>query len=332
MTEELLHQPVLLREVAQFLAPGATPAERPRRLIDGTLGNGGHAARLLADDPAARLIGIDRDRAALERARRTLAFAADRVTLVHGEYADMARIADEAGWGEVDGILLDIGISSPQIDTAERGFSWRMDGPLDMRMDRESPVTASRLLNRADERELERIFREYGEIRQARRLANRMVLRRESAPFATTGELAAFCDEVLGRSRPGQLPSPTLVFQALRIAVNDELGQLERGLAAAESLLAVGGILAVITFHSLEDRMVKNYIRDAARSCICPPGLPVCCCGKTATMTPVNRQVVTASPEELAVNRRAASAKLRAAQKIAVAPQPQQQAGRNTPL
>ena len=185
-----------------------------------------------------------------------------------------------------------------------------------MRMDDRSPLTAGRLLNQAPEEELARIFREYGEIVQARKLAAAAVAKRNVKPFGTTRDLVALCDEVLGVSRPGRLPHPTLVFQALRIAVNDELGQLSKALVEATGLLKEHGRIAVITFHSLEDRIVKNYFRDESRDCICPPGLPVCTCGHRASLRMVTRKPLTPGEKELAANRRAGCARIRAAEKI----------------
>ena len=312
MTEDFVHVPVLAREVAESFG---FSEDAPARLIDGTVGGGGHSALLLRKFPRLELLGIDRDDAALARAERTLAFAGSRVALVRGDYSAMAQFAAERGWESVDGVLLDIGVSSPQIDRPERGFSWRNDGPLDMRMDRRSPVTASRLLNTAPEAELERVFRCYGEVPRSRKLAAAVAARREERPFATTSEFAALCDAVLGRAKPGKLPSPTLPFQALRIAVNDELGELERGLAEAVRILKPSGRLAVIAFHSLEDRIVKHFFRREAAECVCPPGLPVCVCGKRASLRIVTAKAVTATGEELAVNRRAACARLRVAEK-----------------
>ncbi len=313
MGAEFIHTPVLRREVLEYLT---FSIDRPTRMIDGTVGGGGHSATLLKQYPKLELLGIDRDESALTKASESLSFAGDRVTLIQGDYARMAEYAQKQGWEKVDGILLDIGISSPQIDQPERGFSWRTNGPLDMRMDRRSELTASRLLNRASEKELESILREYGEVQKSRRLASAIVSRREQQPFATTQDLVDLCDEVLGHSRPGRAPAPTLVFQAIRIAVNDELGELERVLPVAENLLNKGGRIAVICFHSLEDRIVKNYFRYAAVNCTCPPGLPVCICGKKPTLKVVTHKVVTASEEELAENRRSASAKLRVAEKL----------------
>ena len=306
------HIPVLAGEVLRYFGE----IEPFRKLLDGTLGNAGHSKRLLEAHPDLEVLGIDRDRDALERARLHLGGLAGRVRFVHGEYADMGKIAAEANWSEVDGVLLDIGVSSPQLDEAARGFSWRQDGPLDMRMNREELLTASRVVNRYTEEDLARIFRDYGELPQARRLARAIAERRAEKPFAATVELAEFCETVLGRSRPGKLPLPTLVFQALRIEVNGELEQLRRGLKEALKLLRPGGRLAVITFHSLEDRIVKQFMHEAARECVCPPGLPVCVCNHHAELALPVRGVITAGADELARNRRAAPAKLRIADKV----------------
>jgi 16S rRNA (cytosine1402-N4)-methyltransferase len=313
MERKFEHIPVLAKEAEEVLN---LPSETPARLIDGTVGGGGHAAMLLKHFPHLEILGIDRDQWALEAAAEKCAFAAARITLVRGNFADMAEAAARNNWDEVDAVLLDIGVSSPQLDTPERGFSWRSDGPLDMRMDDRNPLTAGRLLNQAPEEELARIFREYGEIVQARRLARAAVEMRERRPFGTTADLVRLCDEVLGVSRPGRLPHPTLVFQALRIAVNDELGQLEAALVRGCALLKKGGRIAVISFHSLEDRIVKNFFRDESTGCHCPPGLPVCRCGHTASLRTVTKKPIVPGDDETAVNRRAACAKLRAAEKI----------------
>lgn len=309
---EFEHIPVLWREVLTHLT---FPADRPARLIDGTIGGGGHSALLLKKYPQLELLGIDRDSAALTKAAETLAFAGERVKLHRGDYSTLAAAAKEHGWDKVDGILLDIGVSSPQLDHPERGFSWRADGPLDMRMDQRNPLTASRILNFADIDELTRIFREYGEEPKARKLAAAVVEAREKKPFAVTGDLMELCDRIIGR-KPGKLPAPTLAFQALRIAVNDELGELERALPDAVELLNKNGRLAVISFHSLEDRIVKEFFRAEAAECTCPPGLPLCVCGKVKRLEIVTRKGETASKEELAENRRAACARLRVAEKL----------------
>ena len=308
---EWIHQSVLLNEVLEAFPFG----EERKLLIDGTLGNGGHSAALLRKYPNLHILGIDRDADALGRAAQTLEFAKDRVTLVHGNFSDLAGKLQEYGAEKADGILLDIGVSSPQLDDPSRGFSWRADGPLDMRMDRSSPENASRLLNRAPEAELAEIFREYGELRSARKLAAAVVETRQKKPFATTLDLVELCDKVLGKSRPGTLPMPTLVFQALRIAVNDELGELRQALQAAMEVLAPGGRLAVISFHSLEDRIVKRFFKEEAASCVCPPGLPVCVCGKQSSLKIVTPHALTATDEERSANRRSACAKLRIAEK-----------------
>ena len=304
------HLPVLPREIVDFFT---FPPEKALRMVDGTLGNGGHSRLLLEANPRMKLLGIDRDSAALSRAGKQLEFADDRVALRRGNYSEMKQLAADVGWEQVDGILLDIGVSSPQLDDQSRGFSWRFDGPLDMRMDSDSEVTASRIVNRSSEEELTRIFRDYGEVREARKLARRIVEAREEKLFATTGELAEFVEKVLGRSRPGKLPVPTLVFQAIRIAVNDELGELEKGLKAAVELLAPGGRLAVISFHSLEDRIVKNFFREKTRGCICPPEFPVCVCNHVPELAIVSKKAITAQKDELDANRRSAPAKLRLA-------------------
>ena len=304
------HIPVLAEGVLEHLV---FPADRKVRMI----GGGGHSSLLLEKYPQLELLGIDRDEMALENAAKKLEFAKDRVHFRHGEYANMKEYAAELNWEGVDGILLDIGVSSPQIDLPERGFSWRNEGPLDMRMDQSSEVTAGRILNFSSEEELTRIFREYGELRSAAKLARAVVEQRAVNFFGTTADLVALCDRTLGKSAPGKLPIPTLVFQALRIAVNRELEQLEEGLAGAAELLVPGGRLAVISFHSLEDRMVKEFFRRESTGCICPPGLPVCCCGhKPMLNLPLRFKVVTASKEELKSNPRAACAKLRIAEKL----------------
>ena len=303
------HIPVLAAEVTAQLG-----AVRPlKRLIDGTLGNGGHSRLLLEQNPELEILGIDRDTAALERAQKNLSCFNGRFAAVHGQFAQLADLAAAHGWEQVDAVLLDIGVSSPQIDDPSRGFSWRSEGPLDMRMDRTQSLTASRIVNFYSEQELATLFYEYGELKESRQLARAIVQAREVKPLASTADLCAICDRVLRKKHPGQLPSPTLVFQALRIEVNGELRQLEQALTAAQKILRPGGRLAVISFHSLEDRIVKNFLRDASRECICPPGLPVCVCNNHAKFNLPVRGVITAGAEELAANRRSAPAKLRIA-------------------
>lgn len=305
------HLPVLYREVLEYLTVNG-----PCRIIDGTLGSGGHSSLILKANSQAELLGIDRDGDALERAGDNLAFAGERVKLRRGNFSELADFAKETAWDSVDAVLLDVGVSSPQIDDSKRGFALRLDGPLDMRMDRRSQITASRILNQRPETELARIFYEYGEERRSRRLARAIVERRRTKLFERTLEFASFCESVLGKSRPGKLPTPTKCFQALRIAVNDELGELERALAEAVPLLKSGGRLAVISFHSLEDRIVKEFFREQAASCVCPPGLPVCICDHPPQLRILTRRPIRAQADEIEFNRRAASAKLRVAEKI----------------
>jgi len=305
------HLPVLYREVLEYLT-----FDGPCRIIDGTLGCGGHSSLILKANPQAELLGIDRDGDALERAGESLQFAKDRIHLVRGNFSELANSAMEIGWDHVDAILLDVGVSSPQIDDSKRGFALRLDGPLDMRMDTRSQVTASRILNYRGETELADIFYKYGEERRSRRLAKAIVERREEKPFERTLEFAEFCESVLGKTRPGKLPTPTKCFQALRIAVNDELGELEQALSDAVPLLKKGGRVAVISFHSLEDRIVKGFFREQAASCICPPGMPLCICDHPAQVKILTRRPLKAQRDEIEFNRRSASAKFRVAEKI----------------
>ena len=308
------HIPVLPHQTVELLVGDRHGA---CRIIDATLGCGGHSALLLKKLPEALLLGIDRDADALARAGKRLAFADGRVRLVQSDFASLANVAKAAGWNDgVDLILLDLGVSSPQIDDPQRGFSFRHEGPLDMRMDKRSPLTASRILNTYSERELERIFREYGELREARHLARAIVKERQHCPFETTGAFAHLCDRVMRRSmRKNAPPAPTLCFQALRIEVNDELGQLRKVLEDALPLLHSEGRIAVISFHSLEDRIVKQYFQSMAETCKCPPGCPVCICNWKPKLKILTKKPISAEKEELRENPRAACAKLRVAEK-----------------
>lgn len=281
------------------------------RFIDGTVGAGGHAAALLAATaPDGRLLGFDRDPEALAFAARRLAPFGSRFAPVAGSYGDMGTVAPGLGFANIDGILLDLGLSSRQLEDPERGFSFLKEGPLDMRFDSRRGETAADLINNLSAEELTDLFRRYGEEPQSRRIARLIVIHR---PFHTTTELAGLIEREIGRrGRPGRHPA-TRIFQALRIAVNDELGEVERGLRAAVGLLRPGGRLAVISFHSLEDRLVKQFVRAAARDCVCPPEQPVCTCGARAVLKPVTRKAIQASPEEIAANPRSRSARLRVA-------------------
>ncbi len=308
---DALHQPVLPNQVLAFLA-----VDQGRRFVDATVGCGGHSRRILEQSPEAELLGIDRDREALAEAEKTLSGFGDRAALYRSRFSDLGDILDEHGWDTVDGILLDVGMSSLQLDTADRGFSFRLDGPLDMRMDSRDPVTASQIVNSWSESELTRIFRDYGEERNARRIAREIVRRRDEKPWVYTGELAAFINELTWSPRSGRLPAATRCFQALRIAVNHELEELEAVLAVAVDRLNVNGRLVVISFHSLEDRIVKNFMREEERECVCPPDFPECRCDKVRRLKVLTKKPVRADESEVEMNRRAASARLRAAERV----------------
>jgi 16S rRNA (cytosine1402-N4)-methyltransferase len=283
------------------------------------VGAGGHAAALLERSaPDGRLLGLDVDPAALEIARRELARFGDRARLVRANFAVLDVVARESAFAPVDAILLDLGLSSIQLADEERGFSFTSRGPLDMRADPELLLTAADLVNRSRETELRRIFTEYGEEPEAARIAAAIVRRRTTRPFMTADDLGRFVAGVKSRRPRGTHPA-TLVFQALRIAVNDEMGDLHRGLAAAMNALRPGGRLLVISFHSLEDRAVKQFIVRESRDCICPPHLPTCVCGHRAGLRPVTRRPVSPGAAETERNPRARSARLRVAEKLAAA-------------
>ena len=314
--KEWTHIPVLAEETVKLLTGGRTSGAF--HMIDCTLGCGGHSALVLHQNPDAEILALDRDPQAIVRGAAALEFAAERVFLRQTDFAGMKEAAAAVGWDRADAVLMDLGVSSPQIDDPKRGFSFRFDGPLDMRMDTSSTLTASRVLNTYAPAELERVFREYGEIREARQLARAVAEARQNRPLETTFQLAALCDRVLRKGlRKNGPPAPTLCFQALRIEVNDELGQLRKALETALEMLTPGGILAVISFHSLEDRIVKHFMAEMAEKCKCPPDFPVCVCGWKPKLTVLTRRPVTASPEELKSNPRAACAKLRAAARTA---------------
>ena len=302
------HEPVLLQEVLDHLGPRAGGL-----YIDGTLGAGGHSEALLERSaPDGKLLGFDRDPEALAFAVRRLARFGERFTAVLGSFGSLEVAAPERGFSKVDGILFDFGLSSRQLEDGQRGFSFLKEGPLDMRFDPRSGETAADLINNLDAVELASIFWRYGEERNSRRIARLIVANR---PLYSTTELATLIERESGhRGKPGRHPA-TKVFQALRIAVNGELEEIESGLAAALGLLKPGGRVAVISFHSLEDRLVKQFFREAARDCICPPGQPVCTCGAQAKLRLVVRKAIKASAGEIAGNPRSRSARLRVAEK-----------------
>lgn len=312
------HIPVLLSEVMAGLQP-----QPGGRLIDGTLGAGGHSAAWLeATAPGGRVLAFDLDAAAIEAARAALAEYGDRAEIVHASYERMGELAPARGFDAVDAVLLDLGFSSMQIDDPERGFAFRFDAPLDMRFDTGQALTAEELVNRTPESELADLIYEYGEERHSRRIARAIV---QARPVRTTGELAEIVARAVPRSRERRVQErrsverihpATRTFQALRIAVNDELGALSRTLSQAVELLRPGGRLAVISFHSLEDRIVKTFMRDEARGCICPPELPQCVCGREPRLRLVTRKPITGGEAEVEANPRARSAKLRVAERV----------------
>ena len=312
VVNKMEHIPVMPDEVIKYLVP----EKGSFRMVDGTLGCAGHSSMILNLNANAELLGIDRDSEAIRKAGKILEFAGNRVKLVRDSFSNLAEQVIGTGWLPVDAVLLDLGVSSPQIDNPERGFSLRMDGPLDMRMDGTASLTAARVLNNYSEEELERIFRDFGEIRESRKLARAVVARRGEKAWSRTKELKELCEAILGTSRKKSIPAATLCFQALRICVNNELEELKKGLRGAVEVIRPGGRIAVISFHSLEDRIVKNFFKRESIDCLCPPGLPVCICGHKPLLKLITKKPVTASEREITNNPRAASAKLRVAERI----------------
>lgn len=310
---EFVHIPVLFKETIDYLnvKPGGI-------YVDCTLGGAGHSSEIARRvQPGGVLIGIDQDQNAIEAAGRKLAEYKESVIIVKDNFRNLKRVIQNAGFEKVDGILMDIGVSSHQIDEDERGFSYMNDGPLDMRMDTTKGMTAKDLLNNASQQELKRIIKDYGEERWADRIAKFICDEREKYEIETTFQLVDIIKMAIPAAarREGGHPAKR-TFQALRIAVNDELNVLETALQDAVEMLKDGGRVAVITFHSLEDRIVKNIFNQLERPCTCPPELPVCVCGKEPKLKVLTRKPITASEEELEVNSRSKSAKLRAAERV----------------
>lgn len=315
------HVPVMLEEVLKFLrpAPGG-------RYIDGTLGGGGHTEAILERSaPDGKVLGIDTDVQALARVRERLAesVSSGRLVLAHGNFAELARIVNEAGFVSVQGILLDLGFSSHQMDNPERGFSFGTDGPLDMRLDQSQEMSAADLVNSASERELADIIWRYGEETRSRKIAKRIVRERAKGAITHTAQLARLAAAGVP-FKPGAIHPATKTFQALRIAVNHELERLEAVLPQMLDVLSTSGgdetdgrqagRMVIISFHSLEDRIVKEFMRREARDCICPPHVPVCVCGHKARLRLLTTKPVIPAAEEVIANPRARSAKLRAAE------------------
>ena len=309
---EFSHKSVLLDECIEGLNI------RPDGIyLDGTLGGAGHSSEIVKRLTTGRLIGVDRDEVALKAAGERLAPYADRVTLVHSNFSEIASVLDDLGLDQIDGMLFDLGVSSPQLDDAERGFSYMADAPLDMRMNRQDSLSAWDVVNTWDRSELKRILYEYGEERYAPQIAAAIERRRNEKPIETTLELADVIRSAMPPQalREKQHPAKRS-FQAIRIAVNDELASVSRMLEAAIPRLRKGGRLAVITFHSLEDRIVKSAMQQAAKGCTCPPEFPICVCGKKPQVKLVTRKPIISGAKELDENPRARSAKLRVAEKL----------------
>jgi 16S rRNA (cytosine1402-N4)-methyltransferase len=310
------HLPVLVDEVMSTLAPAPGSLQ-----IDATVGGGGHTERILeATHPDGRLLGLDADGAAIARVdRRLRPRFRDRLVLRQANFREIGMVAPAAGFDPVDGCLFDLGLSSFQLADTDRGFGIRAGGPLDMRFDASRGVPAAELLATLDATELTALFRRYGEEPQAGRIARAIVEARRTAPIATAEELAALIERVAPGSPRGRrrIHPATRVFQALRIAVNEELDALQEALAAAVELLRPGGRLVVLSYHSLEDRIVKRFFQAERRGCVCPPEVPVCVCGRNPRLRLVTRRSVTPSPAEIATNPRARSARLRAAERLA---------------
>lgn len=312
MSNEPKHISVLLEECIENLNI------KPDGIyVDGTLGLGGHSEQILKRLTTGRLIGIDRDESAIRRTGERLKAYSDKMTLVHGNFCDVAQILDELGIDAVDGMLFDLGVSSPQLDESERGFSYMNDAPLDMRMDNTSSLTAWNVVNDWDEGELVRILRDFGEERYARRIASRIAERRTAKPIETTLELVEIIRSVMPAAalREKQHPAKRS-FQAIRIAVNDELGAVDQMMKTAPDKLKPHGRLCVISFHSLEDRIVKTGIAARENGCTCPREAPICVCGFKQTLKSVHRKPIVPGEDELNENPRARSAKLRVAEKV----------------
>ncbi len=312
MTKREGHVPVMLEACLQALAL------RPEGVyVDATLGGAGHAEAIARTLTTGTLLGIDRDADALVRAKLRLAPYGERVRLAHSDFRDLAGCMDEAGLAFADGILFDLGISSFQVDEADRGFSYMQDAPLDMRMDRSQGMTAAELINTADEDTLRHILYTYGEERYAPRIAAAVVRARQKAPVETTGQLARLIADAMPAAARREKQHPAKrSFQGLRVFINDELNAVEFALRAAISRLAPGGRVAVLSFHSLEDRIVKQIFAEAAHPCVCPPDFPVCVCGRTPQVRVIGPKPALPDEREVSENPRARSAKLRTAQKL----------------
>ncbi len=312
--EGVFHRPVMVDEVVGHLV-----VDPDGVYVDGTLGGGGHCEAILRRlSDRGRVIGIDWDEEAIDVARkRLIPFDGERLYIVRANFVEMGEVVKDLGFDRVDGILLDLGLSSMHLEKEGRGFSFLRDEPLDMRMDRRNPLTAFKVVNQYREEELERIFREYGEERWAKRIARAICRRREEGEIRTTADLAGIVSSAIPRRyHPKKIHPATRVFQALRIAVNDELNNLKRAIEEGVEILKPSGRFCIISFHSLEDRIVKEMFRDLERGCTCPPGLPRCVCGRVQRLRIITRRPIRPSEEEIRANPRARSARLRVAERV----------------
>jgi len=308
------HESVMKNEVLHYLN-----VHMEGVIVDGTLGDGGHTEFILKNTaPEIRVFAIDRDRSAIERARERLSPFQDRVTLAHGNLGDLKSLADQNGISRVTGLLMDLGVSSPQLDTPGRGFSIQHDGPLDMRMDSSQKTSAADLLEKLSDAELVAIIKNFGEERYAKRVVRAIRKEQAERPITTTGQLSRIVAKAVISPRHTRIHPATRTFQALRIAVNDELEQLKFALQDAIGLLSSTARMAVISFHSLEDRIVKTFFRDEQKGCSCPPKIPMCVCGRKQTLKILTRKPIVPSEEEVERNPRSVSAKLRVAERIYV--------------
>jgi 16S rRNA (cytosine1402-N4)-methyltransferase len=305
------HVPVLVREVVDVLKP-----EPGKRYLDGTVGGGGHSEQILIESsPNGRVLGLDRDDEALAAANERLRRFEERFVARQDSFANAKDILSQVGWRAVDGVILDLGVSSHQVDSPERGFSFRTHAKLDMRMDRRQPLEAQQIVNTYSQAELERMFRYFGEESQARRIAQAIVTTRRTRPLQSTTDLVELVERIKGRQRRDHHPA-TQIFQALRIAVNQELAQLERFLEYGYETLLPAGRLAIISFHSLEDRLVKTAFRKWSRDCIFPPRAPRCVCGWSRKVSLLTKKPLVPTADEIIRNPRARSAKLRAVERL----------------
>jgi len=308
------HDPVLKEKVFQYLV-----VKEEGIVVDGTLGDGGHTEFILQNTgPRLKVIGIDRDANALVRAKKRLAPFGDRVAFAHGNYSEIQNLLKKFNVEKIDGLLLDLGFSSPQIDSAERGFSFMQNGPLDMRMDLSEEITAAKLLETLSDRELGTIIRDYGEERHYKKIVRAVRKAQAINPITTTHQLSKILSGTLYYKRPAKIHPATRTFQALRIAVNCELTHLKTALQDSLGVLNAGARLVTIAFHSLEDRIVKNFFRDEEKGCICPPRICVCVCGRKSTLKIVTKKALSPDGEEVTQNPRSSSAKMRVAERVYV--------------